>query len=95
MAGQHNTREKQPLVWRASGAMVAPYVSVFLCFYQLCNSWRLHTFFMTVPKSLQSSPASQPMACPGRLDHRPVCIVGYWVPVTPKWAEVATPQRQH
>ena len=31
--------------------------------------------FRAVSASSKSSPASQPTTCPGRLDHRPVCVV--------------------
>ena len=51
---------------------MASYISVFLPAVQ---KLALAHSFRTVFTGLQSSQASQPTACPGRLDHRPVYFV--------------------
>ena len=50
--------------WRHDGA-------ICFCVSASCVTAGACTPFRTVPPSLQSFPASQPTACPGRLDHRP------------------------
>ena len=70
---QHKTKEKQPLVkladqWRHGDV-------ICLCVSASCSTAGTCTPFRTASTSLHSFPASQPTACPGRLDHRPDHIV--------------------
>ena len=64
---------------------------MFLCFCQLA----LEPLLGPYPQAYTAPQLRNLRRAPGRLDHRPVHIVGYWAPVTQKWAGDATPQRHH
>jgi len=72
--------------------MATSYVSVFLPAVQQLT---LAPLLGPYPQAYTASQLRSLRRAPGRLDHRPVHIVGYWAPVTQKWAGVATPQRHH
>ena len=57
---------------------------MFLCFCQLA----LEPLLGPYPQAYTASQLRSLRRAPGRLDHRPVQIVGYWAPVTQKWAGV-------
>ena len=63
---------------------------MFLCFCQLALAPLLGPY----PQAYTASQLRSLRRAPGRLDHRPVHIVGYWAPVTQKWAGVATQPKQ-
>ena len=51
---------------------------MFLCFCQLCNSWRSHLLLRTYPQAYTGSQLRSLRRAPGRLDHRPVHIVRFY-----------------
>jgi len=51
---------------------------MFLCFCQLALAPLLGPY----PQAYTASQLRSLRRAPGRLDHRPVHIVGYWAPVT-------------
>ena len=88
--GRASTTQERNSPW-PSGPMTSRRRHMFLCFCQLALAPLLGPY----PQAYTASQLRSLRRAPGRLDHRPVHIVGYWAPVTQKWAGVATPQRHH